>query len=438
MSADVLAASGPRPIGRAVWPHAANAVLGLWLASAPATFGPHDPALLWSEVVSGVLVVVLSALACTERFRWAAWAAAAVGLWLMAAPLVFWAPTAAAYAVDTVAGTLVVAFAVLVPGTVGTRDFPGPDAPPGWSYNPSAWSQRAGIIALALVQFFIARHLAAYQLRHIAAPWDPFFGDGTRRVLDSDVSKAFPVSDAGLGAYTYLLEALAGFLGGTRRWRTMPWAVVLFGVLVVPVGVVSIVLVVLQPLAVGAWCSLCLVTALLTVFMIAPAVDEVLATVQFLRRSRREGRFWRTFWRGGGEPVTEEPPRRAGSLPHELAGGMELTTVPWNLALCAAVGVWLMVSPGVLGYSGNAAGNVILVGALVATFAVIGFGESARAARLVNVALGLWLIASPVILWDDSTGLRWPDAAAGLAVVLLSIRRGLVRERFGTWDRYVV
>jgi uncharacterized membrane protein len=254
MSAEALAPRRP-VLGSAGWPHAANAALGLWLATAPATFGPHHAALLWSDVVSGVLIVALSVLACVPRFAWAAWGSAAVGLWLMAAPLVFWAPTAAAYATDTFVGAQVVAFAVLVPGTVGARDVPGPDAPTGWSYNPSAWPQRAGIVALALLQFFIARHLAAYQLRHISDPWDPFFIDGTRRVLDSDVSKAFPVSDAGLGAFTYLLEALAGLLGGTRRWRTMPWAVLLFGVLVVPVGVVSIVLVMLQPLAVGAWCA---------------------------------------------------------------------------------------------------------------------------------------------------------------------------------------
>ena len=57
----------------------------------------------------------------------------------------------------------------------------------------------------------------------------------------------------------------------------MPWAVLLFCVLVVPVGVVSIVLVVLQPLAVGAWCGLCLFTAVTTVLMVSPAVDEVVA-----------------------------------------------------------------------------------------------------------------------------------------------------------------
>jgi uncharacterized membrane protein len=423
-----------------VWPYAANAALGAWLATAPAAVIPHPPALVWSDVTSGALIVLLSGLACSPRFRWAPWAVAGVGLWLMTAPLVFWAPTAAAYATDTLVGALVFTFAVLVPGTPGTRDLPGPDVPPRWTYNPSAWPQRAGIIALALVQFFVARHLAAYQLRHIDGVWDPFFGDGTRRVLDSDVSRAFPVSDAGLGAVTYLLEALAGVLGGTRRWRTTPWAVLLFGVLVVPVGVVSIVLVVLQPLAVGAWCTLCLVTAGLTVFMISPAVDEVVATGQFLLRARREGRpFWRAFWLGGTDASAGAGrPVEGHSLPRELAGGMELNSVPWNLVVCAALGVWLMAAPAALGVTGPAAANELLVGALVTTFAVIGFGETSRAARWVNVPLGLWLAVAPWVLSGASAPARWTDVATGAAVVLLSLRRGPVEGRFGGWDRYVV
>jgi uncharacterized membrane protein len=312
--------------------------------------------------------------------------------------------------------------------------------PPGWTYNPSAWPQRAGIIALALMQFFAARHMAAHQLGHVPDPWDPVFGDGTRRVLNSDVSKAFPVSDAGLGAVTYLVEALTGFLGGSRRWRTSPWAVLLFGVLVVPVGVVSIVLVVLQPLAVGAWCFLCLVTAALTVFMISPAVDEVVATGQFLLRTRRQGRSaWRAFWRGGTDsPDGGVRPRPGRSLSRELADGMELHAIPWNLAACAALGVGLMAAPAVLGVTGAAAGNDQLVGALVVTFAVIGFGEPSRAARWVNVPLGLWLVAAPWVLWDDTSAPRWHEPVVGVLVVLLSMRKGRVGERFGSWDRYVV
>lgn len=423
------------------WPHVANAILGAWVASAPATYAIHPPALLWNDLLSGGLIIGLSAWAGMRRSPAAAWGVGAVGLWLMCAPLVFWAPTAAAYATEALVGALVIGFALLVPGTPGTRDLPGPDIPPGWSYNPSAWPQRAGIIALALLQFFVARSLAAHQLGHVPYAWDPFFGDGTYRVLNSQVSKAFPVSDAGLGALTYLIEALTGLLGGARRWRTMPWAVLLFGVLVVPVGVVSVVLVILQPVAVGAWCSLCLLTAGLTVLMISPAVDEVVATGAFLCQARREGRsFWQSFLHGGSLGPTSgmEGPAPRKPLLRELAGGMELLTIPWNLALCAALGIWLMAAPAVLGSHGAAAANDQLIGALVTTFAVVGFGEASRAARFINVPLGAWLLVAPWALSGASPYGRWSDLAVGVAVILLSLRRGRVEERFGRWDRFVV
>jgi hypothetical protein len=300
--------------------------------------------------------------------------------------------------------------------------------------------QRVPIIAFALVGFFISRYLAAYQLGHLPAVWDPFFGDGTRRVLDSKVSLAWPVSDAGLGALSYVLEALSGFIGDTRRWRTMPWMVILFGILVVPLGVTSIVLVILQPLAVGAWCTLCLVTAAAMLVMIAPALDEVIATSQFLLQSRRAGRpFWRTFWKGGTLDVIPEgavPARRSPWA--ELVQAMGLTNIPWNLAVSAVLGIWLMAAPAVFGTQGAATASDQLVGALVVTFAVIAIGEVARAARFVNVLLGVWLVAAPWLLAGGTPAARWNDLAVGVALVLLSFRRGQVAERFGSWDRYVV
>ena len=166
-----------------MWPNAANAVLGVWLATAPATFTPHPPALVGSDIALGHSDRRPERACLFARVSGGhPGPSAVIGLWLMAAPLVFWAPTAAAYATDTLIGTLVVVFAVAGARHSRSRDLPGPDVPPGWSYNPSAWPQRAGIIALAFVQFFVARHLAAYQLRHIGDAWDPFFGDGTRRV----------------------------------------------------------------------------------------------------------------------------------------------------------------------------------------------------------------------------------------------------------------
>jgi uncharacterized membrane protein len=174
---------------------------------------------------------------------------------------------------------------------------PRDGVPPGWSYNPATWGQRLPIIGLALVGFGIATYLALYQLRLIPTVWEPFFGDGSRTVLDSDLSRVVPIPDAALGAFGYLVDAVAGAIGGTRRWKRMPWVVIVFGLAVGPLGVVSIALVVSQPLVVGAWCTLCLASAVVSLAMIGPAMDEMLASLQYLRRVRDAGLpFWSHFW----------------------------------------------------------------------------------------------------------------------------------------------
>lgn len=178
-----------------------------------------------------------------------------------------------------------------------TRDSSEADSPPGWDYNPSAWSQRIPIVVLAVIGFGIAGYMALFQLGVLATVWDPFFGDGTRRVLTSKVSEAFPISDALLGAFGYLLDAVTGAIGGTKRWKKMPWIVVVFGLAVGPLGAVSIALVMMQPLTVGYWCTLCLTTAAISILMIGPAMDEFLASLQYVRRERLKGRSaWRVFW----------------------------------------------------------------------------------------------------------------------------------------------
>ncbi len=249
------------------WAHFANMTLGLWLITGVFALGYRSTALQVSDAVSGALVIILAILSLSSRpwlRLWAPWANSLVGLWLLFAPLVFWSSTSAVYANDTLVGALVIVFAILAPGmpmAPGMSKKPGPDVPLGWSYNPSSWPQRAPIIALALVGLFLSRQMTAFQLQHITSIIDPFFGLGTERVLTSDISRAFPIPDAGLGAFAYMIEFLMGFMGDKARWRTMPWMVTFFGILVVPLGVVSVALIILQPIAVGAWCTPCLVAA---------------------------------------------------------------------------------------------------------------------------------------------------------------------------------
>jgi len=192
--------------------------------------------------------------------------------------------------------------------------------PPGWSYNPASWSQRLPIIGLAVIGFLIATYLSLYQYEVIDRVWEPFFGDGSEKVLKSNVSDVvekytgLPITDGALGAFSYLLDAVAGVVGGRKRWRTMPWLVVLFGLLVGPLGGISILLVILQPVLLDSWCTLCLTTAVISVAMIGPAMDEVLASLQHLKRvSLSSGSVWRAFWGLSPEQTWDERRSAAAS-----------------------------------------------------------------------------------------------------------------------------
>jgi uncharacterized membrane protein len=183
-------------------------------------------------------------------------------------------------------------------------------AAPPWKHNPSSWKHRAPICVLAGVATVISVYLALYQWRLIGGVWDPFFGGQSAQVLDSETSEQMRrwigVPDAALGAIAYLGDVIFGLAGSTRRWQFRPWMVLLFGLDVIPLGLVSVILVVLQGTVVGAWCFLCLVTAAISLILIALAYDEVWSSILYLRRvwqrTRRLGAVWEAF---SGRPSRE-------------------------------------------------------------------------------------------------------------------------------------
>jgi uncharacterized membrane protein len=426
----------------AQWAHFANMTLGLWLITGVFALGYRSTALQVSDALSGVLVIVFAILSLSHRpwFKlWAPWANSLVGLWLLFAPLIFWSPTSAVYSNDTLVGALVIAFAVLAPGMPGMHMLPGPNVPRGWSYNPSSWPQRAPIIALALVGFFLSRQMASFELHYITSFTDPFFGLGTVRVLTSDVSRAFPIPDAGLGAVAYMIEFLMGFMGDKARWRTMPWMVTFFGILVVPLGVVSISLIILQPLAVGAWCTPCLIAAAAMLVMITLTLDEVVAMLQFLVQARQEGHsLWKIFWQGG--TLREMPEAAASSVRSDVVSPMAMlwgVSLPWNLLLSVALGLWLMFAPFAFGSIGMAAHSDHLIGALIVTVAIIALAEVGRAARFVNIVFGAWVIVSPWLFGGSTTSGTWNDMIVGTLVLLFSFARGPVVERYGSYQSFI-
>ncbi|HEX5104013.1 MAG TPA: vitamin K epoxide reductase family protein [Pirellulaceae bacterium] len=358
-----------------------------------------------------------------------------------------WSPSPAAYVIDTLIGAFAIGLSVLVPMMPGMAHHmvmlkPGPEVPPGWTYNPSSWHQRAPLIGLAIVGWFISRYLAAVQLGYIDRAWEPLFGEGTQLVLHSDVSRAWPISNAGFGAAAYTFEALMGFMGTKSRWRTMPWMVTFFGILVVPLGATHLILVVLQPVLVGHWCTLCLAAAIVMLVMVPLAVDEVVAMCQFMARAVREGRpFWRTFWVGGTLPKQGEDrrtPRFGSPLAPMITATVWGVSLPWPLVVTMLLGLWLIVAPDFLGTMKPAADSSRLAGALVITIAAVATAEVTRAARFFNVLLALWVAGAPWLVAEESALGTVNALIVGLLLIPMCIPRGIVRERYGGWDRYVV
>ena len=461
---------------RVRWAHFANIGLGLWLAASPfiydglgaaaasplvravtearglASLDTRAAALFFSDLLSGLAIAAFGVLSLSKRTAWfAQWANTFVGLWLLFAPMLFWTPSAAQYLNDTLVGVLVIAFSVLIPmmpgmSMAGMMD--PKNIPPGWTYGPSTWPQRLPIALLGLIGLLISRVLTAYQLGHIDGVFEPFFGgdpanpqNGTEEIITSSVSKAWPIPDAGLGAISYTLEILMAVMGGRDRWRTMPWMVTFFGILVIPLGVVSIYFIIIQPIVIGTWCTLCLLAALAMLIMIPFALDEVIAMGQYLWWVHCTGKpLIRTFFQGG--PVDAGAVDEADALASpstfwkDSVRGM---TFPWTLVVSVAIGALLMLTRVVFGASGAMANSDHVVGALVITVAIIATSEVARAVRLVNAALGLWLVAAPFLLSGDTPAGRIASIALGLALLGLSLPRGRRSpEHYASWDRLVL
>lgn len=156
--------------------------------------------------------------------------------------------------------------------------------------NPSSWSHRLPVILLALVGCAVSAYLTLYQWHVTASVWDPLFGPASSEaVLTSAVSHALPLPDATLGALAYLVEAVVTSLGGTDRWRSMPWLVMVFGLVLAALALVSLALVLIQLLVVHALCLLCLSSAAISWLNAWLGRKEVFGCLSRLQQSTARG-----------------------------------------------------------------------------------------------------------------------------------------------------
>lgn len=449
-----------------LWIYWTIVLLGAWMVMSPLTFdygkntvqpgggrevwlplAERIAAMKWSDIISGALLMIFGWRALSPNRPYSMWICCFIGIWISMAPLIFWAPSAVAYLNGTLVGVLIISLTILIPGMPNMVMFMkmGSEVPSGWSYNPSSWPQRWIMIVAGFFGWIVSRYLAAFQLGYIDTMWDPFFGQQSVQVLNSAMSHSLPISDAGLGSLAYTLEFLMGYMGSPSRWRTMPWMVAFFGILVIPLGLVHIFLVISQPLVVGAWCTFCLLAAAIMLPMIPLEADEVVAMGQHVVQARKKGeRFWSIFWKGG-KPIEMNKDTRSPKLMEfsndpwkVIKASLWGMSLPWTLVVSSVLGLVIMILPSAFGVDikTTAADIGHLGGALVVVIAVICMGEVLRMGRYINVLLGVGIAILPW-LHAGNTALSVSYSLLGLAIAALSIPRGPKRETYGVWDRFV-
>ena len=77
-----------------IWAHFMNLGLALWLISSPFILSYESMGMIWSDVISGCALLVFAFLSLSRKFGMARWACGLIGIWVLGAPLVFWAPKA--------------------------------------------------------------------------------------------------------------------------------------------------------------------------------------------------------------------------------------------------------------------------------------------------------------------------------------------------------
>ena len=101
------------------------------------------------------------------------------------------------------------------------------------------------------------------------------------------------------------------------------------------------------------------------------------------------------------------------------------------------LGIWLMAAPSLLGFEGTVAAiNGRTAGPVIAACAIVAMAEVTRGVRWANCILGQWLLLAPLVLHYASWAATTSDVLTGMFVILSSLPRGRVKEKYGGgWSR---
>lgn len=107
----------------------------------------------------------------------------------------------------------------------------------------------------------------------------------------------------------------------------------------------------------------------------------------------------------------------------------------WQDAASLLLGVWLVVSPFVLGFAGADVWITIVLGLCVIVAAVEGFVLPSYLEEWAEILFGLALVMVPWTVGYESVSATVSSAVSGILVILLAIWELLTDRDFTTWWR---
>jgi hypothetical protein len=103
---------------------------------------------------------------------------------------------------------------------------------------------------------------------------------------------------------------------------------------------------------------------------------------------------------------------------------LHMSSRRWQDQVILLLGIWLIISPFVLGYPGDSlrAVNAYVAGVVIALLAAFDLYRTKMWAVVVNMLIGLWVAISPwVPVMADRASLMVNNIIVGLAVLVLAL-----------------
>jgi hypothetical protein len=114
-------------------------------------------------------------------------------------------------------------------------------------------------------------------------------------------------------------------------------------------------------------------------------------------------------------------------------------TLQWEDWAGIAVGLWMLASPWVLGYTDHNAAtmNALLLGTVLIVVELLNLDQHQSAEEWIDIAAGLWLLASPFVVGFTSTSTATLNALAvgALTILLAVLALSPLDEKIRLWWR---